>query len=708
MAPVLSLPLGLHRKPRSTLAGLSFLIAYVFIRRQQTRAKRRSRRAAAAAAAAAASGADKGRDGSAKPRRVGVDKHFVEQLKKLLPICIPGLASKEAGLLAALATILIARTWLDVWFSGLNGAVVKAIVSRDRKKFIAKAIIEFGLMMWPMSIVNNSLKFTISALALSFRERLTKFAHSQYLDGITFYKISNIDNRIQNADQLLTQDIDKFADNLSHLYSDIAKPLVDIVLFAYKLGEAIGGEAPFYMIGYFFLSGVVLRALSPPFGKYTAVEQKLEGDFRFAHSRIIAHSEEIAFYNGAEREKEGVNSSFDKIARHVRKVYTMRFANGILDSVLVKYCATMTAYYLLARPVFDPSYATEHMGRVSADPTKIVEDYSRNSGYLVNLSQAVGRLILAGRDLTRFAGYTSRVSELFEVLEDIKKGRYERTMVTKSEGPSTPQSQAVNTNDLKGKVVTQDGVIIFDKVPIVTPNNDVLLKELSFKVTKGTDVIIAGPNGCGKSSLFRILGDLWPLFGGTVTKPHPSKLFYVPQKPYLALGTFRDQVIYPDTKQQALAKGFTDQKLFELLSVVHLGYLIDREGGWNSVQDWADVLSGGEKQRVAMARLFYHRPQFAILDECTSAVSIDVEGIMYEHARQSGITLFTVSHRPSLIRYHEYLLRFDGEGNYQFRKLDKEDMQQTAFGFGHGKSKRIQKLEEEDREGEDADTENSV
>ncbi|KAI1316372.1 ATP-binding cassette sub- D member 3 [Mortierella claussenii] len=710
MAPILNMPMGLSRKPRSTLAGLSVLLAYVIVRRQQTRAKRRARQQRAAAAGTAGATGEKGRDGSPsgiKPRRVGVDRHFVEQLKKLLPVCIPGLASKEAGLLAALASILIARTWLDVWFSGLNGAVVKAIVSRDRKKFIAKAIIEFGLMMWPMSIVNNSLKFTISALALSFRERLTKFAHDQYLDGITFYKISNIDNRIQNADQLLTQDIDKFADNLSHLYSDIAKPLVDIVLFAYKLGEAIGGEAPFYMIGYFFLSGVVLRALSPPFGKYTAVEQKLEGDFRFAHSRIIAHSEEIAFYNGAAREKDGVNSAFDKIARHVRKVYTMRFANGILDSVLVKYCATMTAYYLLARPVFDPAYATEHMGRVSADPTKIVEDYSRNSGYLVNLSQAVGRLILAGRDLTRFAGYTSRVSELFDVLEDIKKGRYERTMVAKADGSAT-QSQSVNTNDLKGKVITQDGVIIFEKVPIVTPNNDVLVKELSFKVTKGTDVIIAGPNGCGKSSLFRILGDLWPLFGGTVTKPHPSKLFYVPQKPYLALGTFRDQVIYPDMKQQALAKGFTDKKLLELLNVVHLGYLIDREGGWDSVQDWADVLSGGEKQRVAMARLFYHRPQFAILDECTSAVSIDVEGIMYEHARQSGITLFTVSHRPSLIRYHEYLLRFDGEGNYQFRKLGKEDVQQTAFGFGHGKSKKTKKLGDDERDGEDADTETSI
>jgi ATP-binding cassette subfamily D (ALD) protein 3 len=99
--------------------------------------------------------------------------------------------------------------------------------------------VEFGIMMWPLSVVNNSLKLCISSLALSFRKRLTRYAHDQYLNGITFYKVSNIDNRIQNADQLLTQDIDKFADSLSHLYSDIAKPLVDIFLFAHKLGQAM-------------------------------------------------------------------------------------------------------------------------------------------------------------------------------------------------------------------------------------------------------------------------------------------------------------------------------------------------------------------------------------------------------------------------------------------------------------------------------------
>lgn len=153
-----------------------------------------------------------------------------------------------------------------------------------------------------------------------------------------------------------------------------------------------------------------------------------------------------------------------------------------------------------------------------------------------------------------------------------------------------------------GTIAYEDGVIKFDSVPLVTPNGDVLVPALSFTVCSGQNVLVCGPNGCGKSSLFRTLGELWPLFGGRMTKPQGTKLFYIPQKPYLTLGTLRDQVIYPDTVEDMRARGMTDSDLQQLLSEVHLEYLAQRSGGWSAVQDWADVLSGGEKQVRSGAR----------------------------------------------------------------------------------------------------------
>lgn len=102
---------------------------------------------------------------------------------------------------------------------------------------------------------------------------------------------------------------------------------------------------------------------------------------------------------------------------------------------------------------------------------------------------------------------------------------------------------------------------------------------------------------------------------------------------------------------------------------VRLGYLVKREGGWDNFNDWNDVLSGGEKQRIAMARLIYHKPKYAILDECTSAVSIDVEGHLYTYMKSVGITLITVSHRDTLWKYHDYLLKFMGDKQYMFCEM---------------------------------------
>lgn len=224
----------------------------------------------------------------------------------------------------------------------------------------------------------------------------------------------------------------------------------------------------------------------------------------------------------------------------------------------------------------------------------------------------------------------------------------------------------------KGEVIQSDQ-IIFKNVPILSPNGDILIQAMNFEIQPGMNLMITGPNGCGKSSLFRILGELWPLFGGSVHKPNLEKIFYIPQRPYLPNGTLRDQVIYPHNVQDMkIKKNATDEDLQKILEEARLGYIVKREGGWDTVNDWNDILSGGEKQRMAMARLIYHRPTYAILDECTSAMSIDIEGHLYQYMKDCGITLITVSHRETVWKYHEYLLKFLGDRQFIFTEMPED------------------------------------
>jgi len=599
----------------------------------------------------------------------------------LLRICVPSFFCPETFFFVVVGFSMVARTLCDLWMINTSTAIERTIITRDKKGF-RQFIFRFLIGMLPISFVNSLLRYGLNELALRFRVRLTDHLYSKYLRGYTYYRISNLDNRIANVDQVLAQDVEKWAHGLTDLLSNLSKPVLDMIIYARMLSVTIGLQGPMNMLIYLAISGFVLTNLRRPLARYTVEEQRLEGSFRAVNAKLIANSEEIAFYGGHFRELRTVRASFDRLVHQLRKTMQFRLQMGIIDSITTKYLSTVVGFLVLRHAFLQKGEKQQTV----QEESQVMEDYYKNGRMLINLAGAMGRVVLAGRELTRLAGFTARVSELEKVLDDLNLGEYTRSMLAEpATRPETPSANAIEgattstfTADTaaslkltpnSGKSIEADHVIRFDSVPVVTPNGDVLIKSLSFEVKSGCNVLVSGPNGCGKSSLFRILSGLWPLFGGSVTKPPKDKLFYIPQRPYLTTGTLRDQVTYPLAENQVRRRGVTDAQLLEVLKEVHLGHLVEREGGWDSVQDWMDVLSGGEKQRIAMARLFFARPQFAILDECTSAVSIDVEGYMYSRCRELDITLFTVSHRKSLWKYHDFVLHLDGRGNYDFKPI---------------------------------------
>ncbi|KAM6977993.1 ATP-binding cassette sub-family D member 3a isoform 2-T2 [Aplochiton taeniatus] len=644
----------------SSIAGGVLLVLYILKQRRKA-AKLKSKKAGSESLV------KNEKDG--KKDRAAVDKVFFLRILQILRIMVPRFFCKETGYLLLIAAMLVTRTYCDVWMIQNGTMIESGIISRDINLFKTH-FYSYIAVIPAIALVNNFLKLGLNELKLRFRERLTKHLYDEYLKGYTYYKMGNLDNRIANPDQLLTQDVERFCNSVVELYSNLSKPLLDIGLYIFKLTTAIGAQGPASMMAYLLISGLFLTRLRRPIGKMTVTEQRYEGEYRYVNSRLITNSEEIAFYNGNLREKQTVHLTFKKLVDHMHNFIYFRFTMGFVDSLIAKYLATVVGYLVVSRPFLDLS----HPRHMHSKHSELLEDYYQSGRMLLRMSQALGRIVLAGREMTRLSGFTSRITELMTVLKELNAGTYERTMISPTDKDSE-DSEKLTLIPGSGRVVNMDNIIKFDHTPLATPNGDILIRDLNFEVRSGTNVLVCGPNGCGKSSLFRVLGELWPLFGGQLTKPERGKLFYVPQRPYMTLGSLRDQVIYPDTYEDQKKKDISDLVLKEYLDNVQLGHILDREGSWDTVQDWMDVLSGGEKQRMAMARLFYHKPQFAILDECTSAVSVDVEDYIYSHCRTVGISLFTVSHRKSLWKHHEYYLHMDGRGSYEFKPITDETVE---------------------------------
>ncbi|XP_022884514.1 ABC transporter D family member 1-like [Olea europaea var. sylvestris] len=384
------------------------------------------------------------------------------------------------------------------------------------------------------------------------------------------------------------------------------------------------------------------------------------------HERLRTHAESVAFFGGGAREKEMIESRYTELFNHSIFLLKKKWLFGILDDFVTKQLPHNVTWGLSLL------YAMEHKGDRAKTSTQ-----GELAHALRFLASVVSQSFLAFGDILelhrKFLELSGGVNRIFELEELLNAAQHEDSHNGSSTLSNLTESQSKNA-------------ITFSEVDIITPTQKMLAKQLTCVIAPGKSLLVTGPNGSGKSSIFRVLRGLWPVVSGRLVKPlhkinSGSGIFYVPQRPYTCLGTLRDQIIYPLSRDEAEKRALgqesvgatesLDAHLRTILENVKLLYLLEREGGWDANQNWEDILSLGEQQRLGMARLFFQKPQFGILDECTNATSVDVEEHLYSLANDLGITVITSSQRPALIPFHSLELRLiDGEGKWELRTIE--------------------------------------
>ncbi|CAL0320367.1 unnamed protein product [Lupinus luteus] len=540
-------------------------------------------------------------------------------LKVLTAILLSEIGISGATNLLALVGTVVLRTALSNRIAQVQGFLFRAAFLR-RVPLFFQLISENIILSFLLSTIQSTLKFLTGTMGLNYRKILTKRIHSDYFKNMTYYKISHVDGRITNPEQRIASDVPRFCSELSEIVQDDLVAVTDTLLYTWRLCSYASPKYAIWLLVYALGSTTASKIFSPTFGKLMSKEQQLEGEYRQLHSRLRTNSESIAYYGGEKREEYFIQQKFKALVRHMKVVLHDYWWFGTIEDFLLKYLGAAVSVILIAEPFF-----TGHLNPDSStlERAEMLSNLRYHTSVIFSLFQSLGTLSISTRRLNRLSGYAHRIYELMAGLCTL--------------------------------------------IQVVTPNGNVLVDRLNLKIEAGSNLLITGPNGSGKSSLFRVLGGLWPLMSGYIAKPGSGsdlnkEIFYVPQRPYTAVGTLRDQLIYPLTSVQEV-EPLTDSRMMELLKNVDLEHLLDRYSPEKEV-NWGDELSLGEQQRLGMARLFYHKPKFAILDECTSAVTTIMEERFYTEVRAMGTSCITISHRPALVAFHDMVLALDGEGGW--------------------------------------------
>jgi putative ATP-binding cassette transporter len=533
---------------------------------------------------------------------------------------------RARGLLLLVIVLLGTFTVFNLFLTNQRAEFISALSAQNPERFWRSIIGFFSTVVIAVPFV-SSYSFFRQKLSVFWRRWMTHSFMKNYLSDRSFYQIS-YHPEIDNPDQRIAQDIKSFTDQSLRFLVIILNAIFQLFGFSALLWS-ISKPLVFFVVGYAIAGTVITTGV---FGKALVginFEQlKREANFRFGLIRIRENAESIAFYGGEEQELQQATNLFTDVFNNFNR--------------LIKW----ELYLDIFRNSYD--FITWALPSIIIGPRVLSGELE--IGVITQAATAfsiiLGSLTLIVNQLDRLTEFAAGINRLSTFSVAIKSP------------PEVPEGES--TID----TITNSWLGI-EHLTLKTPNYQrTLVRDISLEIPSGNGLLIMGPSGSGKSSILRAIAGFWNSGTGAIYRPELNEILFLPQKPYMVLGSLRQQLLYPQTNLD-----ISDIEIQEVLEKVNLAKLAERFGGLDVVENWSQVLSVGEQQRVAFARLFLTKPNYVILDEATSALDVPTEEILYQQLQETSITFISVGHRPTLKNYHQQLLEITANESWKLKAI---------------------------------------